>query len=179
MLPLPQLQRHLAWCSVGPTTLRRMVRVGGRWGPARKSLNLFLRDVTYNYLLRDAHGLARREAELEVPLAGIVMSKIRGCGHANLPEISVVSLTSAVSAGYQQAASTLAQGFRPIEHAPAVTRRDCDHVRSRPALRALPRDKKGLNADESRCTLNTQMVRRGSQAVDHAFDLQTRLAEIK
>jgi hypothetical protein len=36
-----------------------------------------------------------------------------------------------------------------------------------------------LNADGSGFTLNTQMVRRGSEAVDHAFDFQTWFAEIK
>ena len=40
--------------------------------------------------------------------------------------------------------------------------------------------KKNLSADaERRCTQSTQMARRGSQAMGHAFDLQARLAEIK
>jgi hypothetical protein len=34
-------------------------------------------------------------------------------------------------------------------------------------------DKTGLNADEGRFTLNTQMIQCGSQAVDNAFDFQT------
>jgi hypothetical protein len=51
---------------------------------------------------------------------------------------------------------------------------------SSPVASLVPsRDKKGVNADEGRCTLNTQMVRCGSQAVDHTFDFQTRLAEVK
>jgi hypothetical protein len=40
-------------------------------------------------------------------------------------------------------------------------------------------EKKGFNADKSRCTLNTQMVQRGWQAVDNAFDLRARLADIE
>jgi hypothetical protein len=39
--------------------------------------------------------------------------------------------------------------------------------------------KKEFGADDSRCTQNTQMVRRGSPDVGHAFDLQARLAGIK
>ena len=42
-----------------------------------------------------------------------------------------------------------------------------------------PKDKKGLIADEGGFTLNTQMVRSGSQAIDHAFDFRTRTAEIE
>jgi hypothetical protein len=40
-------------------------------------------------------------------------------------------------------------------------------------------DKKGFNADKSRCTQNTQIVQYDSKTVDHALDLQARLTEIK
>src|SRR5947207_4582838 len=38
------------------------------WGAARKFLNIFLRDATYNVYLRDAYRLDRIENGLEVPL---------------------------------------------------------------------------------------------------------------
>lgn len=38
------------------------------WGAARKSLNIFLRDVVYNRHLCTHHGLSRLEAWLELPL---------------------------------------------------------------------------------------------------------------
>jgi hypothetical protein len=40
-------------------------------------------------------------------------------------------------------------------------------------------DKEEFSADDRRCTLNTQMVRCGLQAVDHAFDCRARLVEIQ
>ncbi|MDR3535804.1 MAG: hypothetical protein P4L71_04825 [Acetobacteraceae bacterium] len=42
-----------------------------------------------------------------------------------------------------------------------------------------PQEKTEFNADAGRCTPNTQMAQRGSQAVDNAFDLQAWLAEIQ
>jgi len=62
-----------------------------------------------------------------------------------------------------------------------MVRTGSDRVRPRPAWRALWRCKtrKNFNADQGKCTQNTQMVRYGSQTVHHAFDLQARLAEIK
>src|SRR5437899_569476 len=41
-------------------------------------------------------------------------------------------------------------------------------------MSATLRGKKGFNADEGRCTLNTQMVQRSSQAIDRAFDWRAR-----
>jgi hypothetical protein len=146
MPPLLDLQRHLAWCAVAPTTLRGMLAVGGRrlvcnylsgidltalrdgvfpplldrwsdelsgrldqrWGPARKAINLFLRDVTYNVWLRDAHSLPGIEAALELPLDGVIMSAIRRLDSTGLPKVSVIGLTRELSEGYQQAAAGIA-----------------------------------------------------------------------
>ena len=52
-------------------------------------------------------------------------------------------------------------------------------ISARVASLGALQDKKGLNADEERCTQNTQMVQCGLQAVDHAFYLQARLAKIE
>jgi hypothetical protein len=142
-----QLQKHIAWCSVGPTTLRRMVPIGGRraicqwmsevelktlsddgveitlnkwtsmvmsdlnfaFGPARKSLNLFLRELDYNNWTRDHFNFPRMEHDLEVPLDGIVMRCIRHSSCQVLREVSVVGLTSSDSTHYQDAAAEIAK----------------------------------------------------------------------
>src|SRR5215208_4833942 len=38
------------------------------WGPARKALNVFLRDATYNAFLRSEYNLAALEPVLETPV---------------------------------------------------------------------------------------------------------------
>lgn len=54
---------------------KRAVR---RWGAARKALNLFLRDCTYNHHLRARYGLGKIELWLEVPLDRYVAMALRG-----------------------------------------------------------------------------------------------------
>jgi hypothetical protein len=142
MPPIRDLQRHVAWYSLGPTTLRRMVKEGQLrlirdvlsnsdlaafrqgvfqqildswteglvrtlsipWGPVRKSLNLLLRDTTYNVWLREAYELSSIEADLEVPLESITMLNIRNHGYSILEKVSVKNLDSRLSASYQEAA---------------------------------------------------------------------------
>jgi hypothetical protein len=49
--------------------MRRFPRPADRnWGAARKSLNIFLRDVFYSYRLRTSYGLSKIEPWLELPL---------------------------------------------------------------------------------------------------------------
>jgi hypothetical protein len=80
------------------------------WGPARKSLNLFLRDVTYNYMTRKEYHLDSHEKELEVPLDGKVMKAIRGESKktANLENVAVKNLTKKISDKYQKVAQAIA-----------------------------------------------------------------------
>ncbi|MBV8356760.1 MAG: hypothetical protein JO189_02325 [Deltaproteobacteria bacterium] len=47
------------------------------WGTARKCLNIFLRDATYNYYMRNRYGLEVIEPLLEVPLDNNVEKGIR------------------------------------------------------------------------------------------------------
>jgi len=47
------------------------------WGAARKCLNLFLRDVAYNYYLAQHYGFRRLEEWLEVPMDSYVANGIR------------------------------------------------------------------------------------------------------
>jgi len=48
-----------------------------RWGAARKSLNLFLRDTLYNTYLNKAFRLNRIESWLEIPLDSVVAKGLR------------------------------------------------------------------------------------------------------
>jgi hypothetical protein len=54
-------------------------------------------------------------------------------------------------------------------------------IRSRHTCRygGTARQESIFNADDRRCTQNTLMVSWGSQARDHAFDFQARLADIE
>lgn len=47
------------------------------WGAARKALNLFLRDATYNHFLRESYGLVAIEGFLELPLDRQVADQLR------------------------------------------------------------------------------------------------------
>jgi len=124
MTLLDDLRHHIAWCSVGPSTLHNMVEAGGlktvheflcnleigtlqnqdfskllnswtrrlnkklggnRWGPARKSINLFLRDATYNHFLRLEFHLDEIECRLEIPLDSKTMNGIRAYPGHNAP----------------------------------------------------------------------------------------------
>jgi hypothetical protein len=85
-------------------------RLGGNlWGPARKALNLFVRDLAYNAWTRPEYRLADCEGELEVPLDGVVMAKIRGWSNKRLRTVTVKSLTPGDSAEYQAEASRYAR----------------------------------------------------------------------
>ncbi len=81
------------------------------WGPARKSLNLFLRDLSYNYMTRIEYGLADCERDLEVPLDGKVMAAIRRekQSAAYLQQLAVKRLTPEISATYQHEAGLIAK----------------------------------------------------------------------
>lgn len=85
-----------------------------KWGVARKALNLFMRSAAYNHYLREAHGLERVEAFLEIPLDGIVARHIReGVPSAELPSWkSMGALTPDLSDRYQAGASQLARHRR-------------------------------------------------------------------
>jgi len=47
------------------------------WGLARKILNMFLRDATYNHYLRNEFNLDRAETRLEIPLDSAVATGLR------------------------------------------------------------------------------------------------------
>ena len=97
----------------GTLLLKSILPDGGRhWGSARKFMNLFLRDATYNYHLREAFGLHRVESELELPLDSHSARGLRDhAPDAQLPTWrSVIHLTPAESDKYQRVASVIAAG---------------------------------------------------------------------
>jgi hypothetical protein len=75
------------------------------WGLARKLVNIFLRDCTYTFHLRQAHGLDSVEPLLEVPLDSVTAKALQKGGGGGLPRwLGVKHLTPSVSAQYQRVA---------------------------------------------------------------------------
>jgi hypothetical protein len=89
------LDRHLGGC---------------RWGAARKFLNIFLRNITYNFCLRRKYRLGRVEALLEIPLDSFASKGLRGEREGkSLPRwVGVIHLKPETSAKYQAVASQVA-----------------------------------------------------------------------
>ena len=103
-------------------SFRRSLPRGARhWGLARKLLNIFLRDTTYNRFLSQRFGLWRVERWLEVPLDSHVGKQLRSSSEGQrLPRWkTVIGLTPSVSAEFQKVATAVARRRR-------VTRADLD-----------------------------------------------------
>ncbi len=83
-------------------------QINGRWGPARKALNLFLRDLAYNVWIEREHKLSRLHGLFEVPLDGIVMGKLRAFG-PELQKVWVKDLNRSLSDQYQAIAQSMAK----------------------------------------------------------------------
>jgi hypothetical protein len=81
-----------------------------RWGAARKFLNLYLRNATYNFYLRRAYRLDRVEHLLELPMDSYAAKELRKqCERRELPRWKgVIHLTSEANAAYQTFASKVA-----------------------------------------------------------------------
>jgi hypothetical protein len=95
------------------TKLQRALPKNARnWGVARKCLNLFFRDALYNFYLREAFGLAKFEAQMEIPLDSYVGRALRQ-EDISLPRWQTVKgLTPEVSARYQTVALQVAERKR-------------------------------------------------------------------
>lgn len=91
--------------------LKKALPRGARnWGPARKFLNIFLRNVTYNRWLCVTFRLRRIERWLEVPLDSHVALALRKESGGALPRWkTVIGLTPERSALYQAFAESLAR----------------------------------------------------------------------
>lgn len=87
----------------------------GNWGAARKSLNIFLRDVVYSRHLCDHYKLAHIEPWLEVPLDSNVHEGLAGdwgqAGKSVPPWPGVKALTPKDSAKLQRIASDIADSL--------------------------------------------------------------------
>ena len=81
-----------------------------RWGAARKFLNIYLRNVTYNHYLRRAYRLERVEHLLELPMDSFAAKQLRKRREGSaLPRWKgVIHLTPEASAAYQDAAARVA-----------------------------------------------------------------------
>ena len=82
------------------------------WGAARKFLNIFLRDATYNIYLREAYQLDRIESRLEVPLDSHVAAELKRAKPkgTSLPRWkTVISVDSRTNNTYQDAARQVAK----------------------------------------------------------------------
>ena len=92
-----------------------------QWGVARKSLNLFLRDVLYNHYLRRHFGLRRIESWLEIPLdsysmKGMAADPVNRHRRSPLRPIPIKDLTREVNCRFQRAAREIAAriGTQPV-----------------------------------------------------------------
>lgn len=90
---------------------RTLPKEARRWGAARKALNLFLRDVSYNFYLARAYRMARVRQWLEVPLDASVAKGLRSDPlGANLPRWpGIKDLRPSQSARYQRVAAAIAK----------------------------------------------------------------------
>lgn len=86
-------------------------RTAQSWGGARKGLNLFLRDATYNIDLSGEFGLAKVRAHLEVPLDKDVATALLSAPEgAALPKWrSIKTLEAGISARFQAVAADVAR----------------------------------------------------------------------
>jgi len=82
----------------------------GRWGAARKFLNLYLRRITYKFYLRRAYELNRVEQLLELPMDSYAAKGLKRDYQHRLPRWKGVShLTPEASALYQEPAKQIAE----------------------------------------------------------------------
>ena len=84
------------------------------WGAARKGLNLFLRDATYNIDLNSAYNLSSIRCLLEVPLDRDIANALLGQpeGHSLPKWASIKGLTKSISDKYQLAALEVASRYK-------------------------------------------------------------------
>jgi hypothetical protein len=91
--------------------MRHMPSGERHWGTARKVVNLFLRNATYNFLLRGEFNLARLESQLEIPLDSYSTKALRKrtLDRRLPPWLGMKRLTREDSKQYQDRAGELAR----------------------------------------------------------------------
>ena len=106
-------------CKLTAALEARLPELGRAWGRARKALNIFLRDVTYNADLRDHYELGEIRGWLEVPLDSHVALGLRsepeGSRLPGWPGIK--HLRPEISKQYQSVAAAIAKryGVSPVD----------------------------------------------------------------
>ncbi len=68
------------WLENTTKALMAKFPIKDRWGPARKSINIFMVMASLNRFLSDAYRLERLQDVLEVPLDSVVVGKLRKFG---------------------------------------------------------------------------------------------------
>jgi hypothetical protein len=116
--PLATLDRpaYSEWLEVQTQALLARFPVKNLWGPARKSINIFMVMASLNIFLCKVYVLERFENVLEVPLDNVVQGKLREFGHIRklfadkeVPKWNGIKwLDSMNSARYQEVAQTMA-----------------------------------------------------------------------
>jgi len=83
--------------------LPELTKKAPRWGAARKSINLFMRETCYNHTIRRANNLARLEPWMEIPLDSLVGNTLRSQpgGHVLPKWPGLIGLDAATNAKYQ------------------------------------------------------------------------------
>lgn len=93
--------------------VKRLPIKSNHWGSARKVLNLFMRDVTYNTILNKYYNLETVSKLLEIPLDAKTAKMIKkNYKDDKLPNFqSVKNLSPNVNSNYQIAANIIAKKF--------------------------------------------------------------------
>ena len=108
-MPLPQADDFCGWLKHQTDDLAKRIcsedqRVA--WGPARKSINLYLRDLANDRL--EGVGISRIRSELELPLDSTTMKWLKLNQDSKLPITTIRNLDIDVSQKFQSAAKMAA-----------------------------------------------------------------------
>jgi hypothetical protein len=108
--------KYPEWLENQTQALMARFPIAERWGPARKSINIFMVMASLNRFLNDAYKLDRFEYVLEVPLDNTVTTKLvrwgkeRNCvRRGEFPAFSIKRLKKADSDQYQELAQAWAE----------------------------------------------------------------------
>ena len=104
------------WLEDQTQALMASFPIAERWGPARKSINIFMVMASLNQFLCDEYKLHRFGYVLEVPLDNTVTKKLRAWGkernrvrRGQFPTFSIKQLKKADSDQYQELAQACAE----------------------------------------------------------------------
>ena len=116
-LTLLEPSAYPKWLDCQTKSLMEAFPIKDLWGPARKSINIFMVMASLNRFTCAANALDRLEYSLEVPLDSVVAGKLRTWGQerslladGSLPKwLSIRKLDRKTSDAYQKLAATMAK----------------------------------------------------------------------